>query len=478
MHRESPPTHRIPLSPPPESEVHNCSCLIRFLSRPAANFVAVDLDYKLLLGMQYQCNVAGLAIPWDDIGVLMGPNITGSAVIQHLAKIRSRMVAKGLPVPPPLRRGGAGSRFSTAATASNLSNPTAAAPTVPTTNAPASKKANAKANKTSTKSKRAGKKASQYSDESDEDDDAWNEDDSDAGYGEPRAKRAKTNAKGLTKRNFKTEDSDEEVEVATEAAKPKTKKSKSSSGELSAYGYTDINGVPIDDDIYSDGETNAVVGAGAPWLNLDNDGSHPDTDDNSKKSRIMSLPATPTKMGTPATNNDTEEETLGGEFDSSVNADMHGGDQPLINDFDFHNPFQNSEVFVSATYPTFSNDGGFNSNMGGNMGQAATYPTFSNDGGFNSNMGQAVPYPIQTSWPNNHGVASSSNYTSVTQTPAGTSAGADYGMNYFDESEYNLEPSFDNRGYNFDSTGDLFNADNVDGNFCGGEFFSGNYYGN
>lgn len=42
----------------------------------------------------------------------MGDRITDGAVIQHLAKIRQRMVSQGLDVPPPLRRGG-GSIIST-----------------------------------------------------------------------------------------------------------------------------------------------------------------------------------------------------------------------------------------------------------------------------------------------------------------------------------------------------------------------------
>lgn len=42
--------------------------------------------------------------------------------------------------------------------------------------------------------------------------------------------------------------------------------------KLSVYGYTDINGVPIDNDIYSEDETNAVVGSE----------SHPNTGDSSK----------------------------------------------------------------------------------------------------------------------------------------------------------------------------------------------------
>lgn len=469
------------------SEHHLLASLLRFLSRPAADILAVDLDYKLALAMQYACNTSGIIIPWDQIGAIMGPNITGSAVIQHLAKTRSRMVAKGLSVPPPLRRGGAGSRYSTAATpssatapANTLSNPTTATPNGPTTNTTGNKKANTRASKNSTKSKKAGKKASQYSDESDDDDEAWDEDDSDAEYGEPSMKRGKKNGKSLKKRKVKTEDSDEEAEVAIVAVKPKIKKPKSSSGELSDYGFTDINGVPIDESIYDDDNTNAMLGAGAPWLSLDIDQSRPSTENSQKKSLIVSLPTTPIKANTPVTNNETEEEVPGDELDSFVAADMHNVNQS----FNVANPFEQSENYRGnmnngfaqpQTYSAFGNDGGF----GSNMGQAAAYPTFSNNGGFNSNMGQAVLYPIQTSWPNNnYGVASSSNYTSVHQTPAGTSAGAEYSMTNFEETEYNFEPSFDNSGYDFDGTGDLFNADNVDGNICDNDFFSGNYYGN
>ena len=71
-------------------------------------------------------------IPWNKIAALVGPTIPGSAVIQHLAKLRVRMfpntlqhihlvvadtiigmVQQGLSVPPPLRRG-SGQRISTA----------------------------------------------------------------------------------------------------------------------------------------------------------------------------------------------------------------------------------------------------------------------------------------------------------------------------------------------------------------------------
>lgn len=70
------------------------------------------MDKKLLLAIQSVCNSDGIRLPWDKVGELMGDRITDGAVIQHLAKIRQRMVSQGLDVPPPLRRGG-GSIIST-----------------------------------------------------------------------------------------------------------------------------------------------------------------------------------------------------------------------------------------------------------------------------------------------------------------------------------------------------------------------------
>ena len=64
------------------------------------------MDKKLLLTIQYVCNGDGVRIPWDKVGRIMGAQISDGAVIQHLAKLRQRMVAQNLSVPPPLRRGG------------------------------------------------------------------------------------------------------------------------------------------------------------------------------------------------------------------------------------------------------------------------------------------------------------------------------------------------------------------------------------
>ena len=50
-----------------------------------------DMDKKLLLSIQSECNAQGVNIPWNNIAAIVGPTITGSAVIQHLAKLRIRM---------------------------------------------------------------------------------------------------------------------------------------------------------------------------------------------------------------------------------------------------------------------------------------------------------------------------------------------------------------------------------------------------
>ena len=54
------------------------------------------------------CHQNGIKIPFDDVGKMLSTHmdVSGSAIIQHLAKIRSRRVAANLPVPPPVQRGG------------------------------------------------------------------------------------------------------------------------------------------------------------------------------------------------------------------------------------------------------------------------------------------------------------------------------------------------------------------------------------
>ena len=64
-----------------------------------------DLDKQVLLTVQYCCNEAGVRIPWDDVAAVMGPKFTGGAIVQHLSKVRQKMIGLELPVPPPLKRG-------------------------------------------------------------------------------------------------------------------------------------------------------------------------------------------------------------------------------------------------------------------------------------------------------------------------------------------------------------------------------------
>lgn len=78
----------------------------------SADFKIDDLDKKLLLTIQSVCNAENVKIPWDKVAAIMGEHISDGAVIQHLAKLRIRMVAQNLDVPPPLRRG-AGAIIST-----------------------------------------------------------------------------------------------------------------------------------------------------------------------------------------------------------------------------------------------------------------------------------------------------------------------------------------------------------------------------
>lgn len=48
----------------------------------------------------------GVKIPWDEIGAELGPTITEGTIVQHLAKLRTRLEGEGVPVTPPMKRGG------------------------------------------------------------------------------------------------------------------------------------------------------------------------------------------------------------------------------------------------------------------------------------------------------------------------------------------------------------------------------------
>lgn len=325
-------------------------------------FIADEMDKKLLLAMQYQCNFAGLAVPWTEIGGIMGDGITGGAVIQHLAKLRIRMVAQGLSVPPPLRRGGGGPRISTSSSSGSKAKAT------PPNNGSAQAKSTP-TKPTSTKPKKAGKKATQDSDESEDEEDSWNNDESDAEYGKPRVKRAKTEIKGPMRRKMKTEGSEEEPATPSKPPKRKHQSSKSSSRDLSAYGTTDINGKPIDDDD-DDGDDSDVeddnkaelVATGAPWLALEDDYTgHSRTGKKTpykKQSLVVSLPTTPHKTGMVGTikeedtgdmsDDESEDEVVGGEVENCVDVSHVLSNEEMDQEFSSSPYNQNFDDLAAA----------------------------------------------------------------------------------------------------------------------------------
>ena len=339
------------------------------------------MDKKLLLAIQYSCNSAGLAVPWTNIGNIMGDEITGGAVIQHLAKLRIRMVAAGLPVPPPLRRGGGSSRLSTSASSSSKAK-----------GAP-NKDGNAQAapnknNSTPAKPKKTGKRAAAGSDESEDEGDFWKNDDSDAEYGQPRAKRAKFNARGPMQRKIKAEDSDEEDATPLKAPKRKHQSSKSSSRDLSAYGETDINGVPIDYGSDVEDDTNAeLVAAGAPFLALEDDyASHPEIGKKTpykKKSLIVSLPSTVGAIkeedNGDVSDDESEDEVVGGGIDGSHVL----SDEEMEQEF-FSSPYNQNFAELAAAQVEPASHSTMHNNMYNNLHHANPQLNAFN-GGLNQN---------------------------------------------------------------------------------------------
>ena len=121
-----------------------------------ANMLIAEVDLRLLLAIQYVCEKSYIAVPWDDVARVMGPATTGSGILDYLATTRTQMVARGLDVPPPLNFPG--------------------------------------------KIEKVNRNCPDYPNSSDDNDEAWDVDDSDIKYGEPMAKRAKMSTKGSSKR--------------------------------------------------------------------------------------------------------------------------------------------------------------------------------------------------------------------------------------------------------------------------------------
>jgi len=179
----------------------------------------------------------------------MQENITGSAVIQHLAKTRSRMVARGLRVPPPLRRGG-GSRITTG---TNLTRTLPSGNGSSTTRGTATKQSGSAANKSGVATKKSSAAANKSStagvkrsapDDKVKGGESDSDSESDSDYGEPVAKGPKCTGKKKRpqKKKVKHEDTD----------------------------FEDDDGDFSEDDDTKE-KKDEVVAAGAPFLTLEND---------------------------------------------------------------------------------------------------------------------------------------------------------------------------------------------------------------
>ena len=118
--------------------------------------LVAEVDSKLLLAIQYACEKASIAVPWDDIAHVMGRATTGCGILDHLATTRTRMIARGLEVPPRL-------------------------------NFPS-------------KIKKVNRKTPSYSNEFGDNDEAWDINDLDIESGDPIAKRAKMSTRVFSSR--------------------------------------------------------------------------------------------------------------------------------------------------------------------------------------------------------------------------------------------------------------------------------------
>ncbi|KAL9126130.1 MAG: hypothetical protein Q9217_004774 [Psora testacea] len=227
-----------------------------------------DLDVQLLLTIQSECNAAGIAIPWDAIGNTLGIGATGGAIIQHLAKTRSRRVAAGLQVPPPLRRGGGISRVPTGSSSRVRA--------VSLNQGLFTKRTHQKLRKTS-------KKTRSLSDDNEDDDSkgVWDSDPDDE-YGKSRSKRTRKARYCAVKNEESSEDEHESPNKAGEKRKRGSRFGmRSPTPAFHGKSSTRVHhGMKVegyasgcnDSDGDSDGEVGSrFVGAGSKFLALEDD---------------------------------------------------------------------------------------------------------------------------------------------------------------------------------------------------------------
>ena len=78
----------------------------RYILNLVTKIEAEVYDQRCLLALQHVLSIKGIKIPWDEVGAKLGPTITEGAIVQHLAKLRTRLENEGVKVTPALQRGG------------------------------------------------------------------------------------------------------------------------------------------------------------------------------------------------------------------------------------------------------------------------------------------------------------------------------------------------------------------------------------
>ena len=58
------------------------------------------------MAIVHQANYRCEKLPWHEISLIMGRDISEGSIVQHVAKIRLKHSRNGYPVPPPLSRVG------------------------------------------------------------------------------------------------------------------------------------------------------------------------------------------------------------------------------------------------------------------------------------------------------------------------------------------------------------------------------------
>ncbi|KAF3765967.1 hypothetical protein M406DRAFT_351253 [Cryphonectria parasitica EP155] len=61
---------------------------------------------KLILHMEYECQLRNISVPWDNIAHRLNPGSSGSSVQQQLVRLRKTLIAEGHLVPPVLQKPG------------------------------------------------------------------------------------------------------------------------------------------------------------------------------------------------------------------------------------------------------------------------------------------------------------------------------------------------------------------------------------